>query len=309
MGLPSAPVILLMYRRPELTAQVFARIRTAQPRILIIVADGPKEDSVEDQRAVALTRAVVSDIDWDCDVHRIYSPGNLGLKERVSSGLTEAFQIVDEAIVLEDDCLPDITFFDFASELLERYRNDSRVGLIAGSSRVRGKMPSPYSYDFSPDLRIWGWASWKRTWQGFIDSGDLHAQWEGSRFSGVLDQLHGRRRNRVASMLKAANSLDSWALPFLAHFTRQRYLSAVPEVNLVENVGFGESSTHTKFENFVQQVPTEALSQPLRHPPEVVSNSDIDRVEGREDTLYAWRYVLRHPVEVGRRLFRFLRAR
>lgn len=309
MGRPAAPVIFLIYRRPELTAQVFARIRAARPPTLIVVADGPKEDSVEDQKAVALTREVVSDIDWDCDVHRVYSARNLGLKERVSSGLTEAFQIVDEAIVVEDDCLPDMSFFGYASELLERYRDDTRVGLIAGSSRVRGHMPSPYSYDFSPDLRIWGWASWKRTWQGFIDSGDLDAHWDESQVAEVLEHLHGRRRNRVASMLQTANSLDSWALPFLGHFVRQRYVCAVPEVNLVENVGFGASSTHTKFENFVQQVGAEVISQPLRHPPDVVVNPEVDRVEGREDTFFALTYSLRHPLEVARRLVRYFRFR
>lgn len=110
-------------------------------------------------------------------------------------------------------------------------------------------------------------------------------------------------------MLNGADSLDSWALPFLAHFTDRSYLTVVPEVNLVENVGFGSSSTHTKFENFVQQVPAASISRPLRHPSEVILNSEIDRVEAREDALYAWRYSLLHPIDVFRRFLRYWKDR
>lgn len=309
MGSPCAPVIMLIYRRPALTRQVFERVRGAKPSTLIVVADGPRDVTASEDSLVRETREVVATVDWDCTVHRVYSNSNLGLKKRVASGLDTAFELVDSAIILEDDCVPSASFFPFATELLEKYRDDLRVGTIAASSRVRGNMPSRFSYDFSSDLRIWGWATWARTWRGFSASGDLSSRFDTGIQDGVLGNLRGRRRKTVARMLRNAHSLDSWALPFLGHVVSRRYLHAVPEVNLVENVGFGGDSTHTKFESFVEQVPTVDITFPLRHPVEVKENPAVDEVEARHDRLFALRYVVSHPAQVLGRLIRYCRAK
>lgn len=309
MSFSCAPVVLLLFRRPGLTSQVFERIREARPSVLFLVADGPREDSNSDRDLALSTRAVVAEVDWECQVHRIYSDSNLGLKRRVSSGLDEVFSSVDSAIILEDDCVPDPSFFHYATELLARYQDEPLVGTIAGTSRVRGAMPSPFSYDFSPDLRIWGWATWARTWNGFRLSGDLDRVWSAPEGDELVSLLTGGRKISVRRMLNSSHALDSWALPFLAHVMSRRYLHAVPETNLVENIGFGGESTHTKFESFVEQVPAERLTMPLRHPPAVIANDELDRREAREDLRFAIRYALSHPWRVLTRIIRYLRLR
>ena len=309
MGSVCAPVVMLVFRRPELTRQVFERVREAKPPTLIIVADGPREGSRSDEVLVRETRQILAEVDWECSVHRIYSDTNLGLKARVSSGLDKAFELVDSAIILEDDCVPAASFFPYATEVLDRYRDNLTVGTIAGTSRVRGHMPGPFSYDFSRDLRIWGWATWARTWQGFSQSGDLHRRWDGNEHTDLVAGLRGGRKRAVARMLRGSHTLDSWALPFLGHVMARRYLHAVPEKNLVENIGFGGESTHTKFESFVEQVPAEEMSFPLRHPEGVADNPDIDVVEARQDAQFAFRYVFFHPLRVIARVIRYLRTR
>ena len=300
---------MLIFRRPRLTQQVFDRVRAAQPSVLIVVADGPREANPQEDALVRETREIVATVDWECRVHRIYSDSNLGLKNRVSSGLDRVFELVDSAIVLEDDCVPSASFFPYATELLEKYRDDVRVGTIAATSRVRGHMPSRFSYDFSADLRIWGWATWARTWHEFSASGDLTRRLEVDEQDEVLSSLTGRRRRSVARMLRGSHALDSWALPFLAHVIARKYVHAVPEVNLVENVGFGGESTHTKFESFVEQVPAGDMMFPLCHPLEVAENPAVDTVEERQDTLFAWSYIICNPAEVLGRFIRYLRAR
>ena len=78
--------------------------------------------------------AAVAQVDWDCEVHHNYSETNLGCRQRVSSGISWVFEQVEDAIILEDDCLPHPTFFAFCAEMLECYRHDQRVSSISGNN-------------------------------------------------------------------------------------------------------------------------------------------------------------------------------
>ena len=304
------PFVLLAFNRPDLTERVFERIRQWKPTQLIVVVDGPRPDRPEDSKLVDQVRSVISKVDWPCTVTEDFSQENVGLKSRISSALTAVFEAHEAAIILEDDCVPDPSFFRFANELLEKYKNDAQVGIIGGTSRLRGKTVSPYSYDFSEDVRIWGWATWARTWRGFIDSGDLEATWNESEKSRIVESFpQGPRRQAIATMMEKARELDSWALPFGIHCRSQSYLSVVPEVNLVENVGFGARSTHTAFEDYVSQVEATSLSFPLRHPPSIELNPMVDEVENLMDARVRILYPLRHPWDVLRRLLRYFRFR
>jgi hypothetical protein len=303
----TAPVVLLGFNRPDLTERVFRTIRQAQPTQLFLVMDGPRDSHPADAELVAETRAVVSRVDWDCEVIEDFSQTNLGLKARISSGLDRVFAQTEAAIILEDDCVPDQSFFSFATELLQRYREDPRVGLIGGTSRLRGHRVGPYSYDFSGDVRIWGWATWSRTWVDFQQSGDLESTWSAEEQKEILEAIpDGARKRALRSQLARAQHLDSWALPFAIHCQRKGYLSVVPEVNLVENVGFGARSTHTVFEDYVSQVPASPLQFPLRHPEQVRVNPEVDIWESRLDAREWLAYPIRHPLDFLGRAWRFV---
>lgn len=304
----SAPVVLLGYRRPTRTKEVFDAIRRAQPTELFLVMDGPRNNSSEELAAVAETRKVVEEVDWDCSVHRIYADANLGLKNRVSSGLDEVFDSVERAIILEDDCLPSQTFFPFASELLELYADDDRVGIISGSQRLRGRMLSNSSYEFSRDVRIWGWATWARTWKTFRQSGDLDVSWTDQEALELGEKFaRGSRRKSMVSMMRHSGHLDSWALPFAVHCVQRGYLNPVSGVNLISNTGLGGSSTHTAFESYVAEVPRVDIEFPLRHPSELEYLGQFDEIESRLDATERWLYPLKHPLDTVGRLYRFVK--
>lgn len=303
---PRYPVVLLAFNRPDLTAQVFEKIRGWKPTELHLVVDGPRPGNPADRALVAEVRDVVSAVDWSCHVHEDFAESNMGLKARITSGLSRVFENSEAAIILEDDCVPDSTFFAYCDELLHRYHGAPEVGVIGGSSRLRGSRASDYSYDFSSDLRIWGWATWSRTWKGFIESGDLDASWSAIEREKILTRFPaGPRRTAMSAMLSQATELDSWALPFAVHFKSRGYLSTVPEVNLVENVGFGARSTHTTFEDYVAQLHSQPLAFPLRHPPVVAENSEVDRLESARDRAEWWRYPLHHPLDTLGRFWRY----
>lgn len=306
VSLSRSPVVLLVYNRPELTRRVLDVVEQARPGKLYVVCDGPVPHDVDDKNRVSETRALFADLAWKCEVVRIYSDHNLGLKKRIVSGLTEVFTTTDRAVILEDDCVPDLTFFDFCDELLTRYALSSDVGIISGASRLRGHAISSHSYDFSEDLRIWGWATWGRTWNAFVTSGDVDARWSPGEQQEIVESLPaGARRKNMRTMLRKAEELDSWALPFAVHFRKSGYVSAVPAVNLVENVGFGEGSTHTRFEDYVAEVPASAMPLPLVHPETTEAHPHLDALESQLDRRERWVYPLLHPIDAFRRFFRF----
>ena len=152
----STPVAFIIFNRPDTTKRVFAEIAKARPPKLLVIADGPRADHPADVEKCAAVRAIIDGVDWDCEVLKNYSDVNLGCKRRVSSGLDWVFDTVEEAIILEDDCLPHPTFFRFCEEMLEKYRDDKRIAMISGDNLQFGRKRTGYSYYFSRYPHIWG---------------------------------------------------------------------------------------------------------------------------------------------------------
>lgn len=236
------PVAFFIFNRPRETSLVFDRIREARPPRLLIVADGARQHVAGEDQLVSDTRAVVAEIDWPCEVRRDYADQNLGCGERVASGLDWVFGLVPEAIVLEDDCLPAPTFFEFMESMLDRYRDDERVGMISGMNYS----PAPDSlagHIFTNFFAVWGWASWARAWSSYDGS---MAGWPGMRST---EALRGIFRNvGLADWLSSmcdqvhAGEVDTWDVQWVYSCLRQHQLCVAPSVNLVSNIGY--SGTH-----------------------------------------------------------------
>ncbi|MEI7646158.1 MAG: hypothetical protein WCJ55_17965 [Chloroflexales bacterium] len=271
------PVILLIYRRPAETALVRAALRAARPSHLMIVADGPRAGCPGDPEAVAAARAAAEAIDWPCQITRIYADSNMGLRNRVESGITTAFQLVERAIIIEDDCVPAPSFFPFCAELLERYADDSRVMAISGDD-FQGGRPTPASYRFSRYPHCWGWATWRRAWRHY--DGPM-ANWPTLRTSGWLAQYLGSRHaarywRRVFDQVYAGQ-VDSWAYRWTYSCWRRNGLTALPARNLVSNIGFGAKGAHTTAaHNPFAAMRSYPTSFPLHHPSRVTCDTRAD---------------------------------
>ena len=243
------PVIFFIFRRPLLTKQVFEAIRAARPSKLLVVADGPRD--TEDVIACKQARSITEEIDWKCEVSRNYSEVNLGCRERVSSGLTWAFSQVEEAIILEDDCLPNPSFFCFCQSLLAYYRDDERIWTISGNNFQDGIRRSSSSYFFSKYPFIWGWATWRRAWQNY----DTHLEkWSENMLRKVVQsvcedpdeqEFRFKRFHDVVS-----GEIDAWDPKWSFTCWANNALCAIPETNLVSNIGFGSQATHTTNRKF-----------------------------------------------------------
>ena len=252
-----------------------------RPPKLLVVADGPRANHNEDASNCSLTRAVISGVDWDCEVLTNYSDINLGCKQRVSSGLSWAFEQVEEAIILEDDCLPDPTFFRFCEELLGKYRADESVMMISGDNFQFGRRRTPYSYYFSRFVHIWGWASWRRAWRNYdVGIKSWPALRETEWLTRTLENQSQVDYWREIFDLVYANEIDTWDYQLAFASLLNNGFSAIPEVNLVSNIGFGDSATHTGANNTVNKLanlPAVGLDFPLKHPSAISRNTAADQ--------------------------------
>ncbi len=272
------PIVFLIFNRPDCTARVFAEIRKARPRQLLVVADGPRMGHATDEANCAHTRRIIDEcVDWPCEVLRNYSAKNLGCAERVASGLNWAFSLMEEVIVIEDDCLPDPTFFGFCEELLARYRYDSRIGQICGTPFILEKLERDTGYIFSRYGPIWGWASWRRAWRSY----DLRLNdWPALRSRGELASvIHNRGelrwRTRLYDSLHAGPP-GTWDYQWGYAKITQSMLSVIPCQNLISNIGFGSDATHpTKNDG---GIPLRSVRLPLSHPKWVLPDAAFDAV-------------------------------
>lgn len=268
----TTPVAFIIFNRREAAARVFAAIRAARPAKVFVIADGPRPGVASDAENCRATRAILDKVDWPCQVCRLFAQTNLGLRRNVSEGLDWLFQQTERAIVLEDDCLPDPSFFPFCEELLERYAEDPGVGMIGGTNfdPAATAPANGDSYYFSQLPQIWGWASWRRAWQ--LCDHEMRA-WPSLRQSGWLDQACSSRsarnfwrRHFDDGFERHPDGLNTWDIPWFFACWYHKLMTIIPRTNLIANIGFGADAAHTKLRTRTSQLPTQPIGFPLQHP-------------------------------------------
>ncbi len=277
------PVVFMVFNRPEVSAKVLERIREAAPPRLTVVSDGPRPGHPHDEANVAATRALIEErVDWPCDLHRDYADANLGCGPRVASGLTSAFERYDRAIVLEDDTLPEPSFFAFCETMLDRYADDPSVMHVSGTNGAvgRGALAPRDAYRLSGIPDIWGWASWSRAWRhydfGIEDWGEVRqTDWiesiiplpeEQRIFRGAFDIQYERHRNP-----------QTWDWSWI-YTAMRRGRTVTPMRNLVTNLGFGiEATNSTSPDDELSRMPTTPIDVAKLDAPEEDPTGELDR--------------------------------
>ena len=159
------PVLFMVFNRPDTTKIVFDKIARIKPKYFYISADGPRKTVGDDAEKCSKVRSIVENINWDCEVKFLFQKENIGVNKAITSGIDWLFQNEEVGIILEDDCLPDLSFFPYCSELLDKYKNIESIMLISGSNL--GMKSGESSYYFSRYGQIGGWATWRSAWEKF----------------------------------------------------------------------------------------------------------------------------------------------
>lgn len=266
------PVLLIMFNRPHKAAQVFEKIRQVRPPKMFIVVDGARLDRPDEAEKVQQCRAFADLVDWKCDLKVNFAEKNMGCKDRIASGITWAFEYVEELIILEDDCVPNLSFFPFCQELLERYRNDNRVFSISGSNRDRCE-PFAESYAFSRRFGVWGWATWKRAWQHFDITMKQWPVIKQDKYFKNIFRKHDRALIQREYQAAYDERINTWDYRFATSCFANHALHIVPRVNLIKNIGFNSDGTHEASPTLNHLYMDEAINFPLIHP-EIMSPLD-----------------------------------
>jgi hypothetical protein len=286
---PTPPVLLLAFNRPERTGRVLAEIGRAAPEKLFVALDGPRAGNQDDQKKCTEVRDVVeSGIHWKSHVEYLIRERNLGCRTAVAAAISWFFDNVEEGIILEDDCLPVQQFFPFCASLLNKYRDEPRVAQIGGFNCQFGRKRGSASYYFSRYFHCWGWASWRRAWNGFdVDMKD-YAEFLAGR---GLERLFSRRS--IRDFWKdnfddvAFRNGSTWDYQWVYQNFKRDRLAVVPNWNMILNMGFGGGATHTETSD--RRTPVAASDIPV----DIVHPSSVDPCDAADDFTY------RHQLGLG----------
>jgi hypothetical protein len=275
-------VLLLIFNRPSTTAIVFEAIKKCRPAKLFIGADGPREGRNEEERCRE-ARSIATQVDWPCEVYTLFRETNMGSGRAVSEAISWFFDHVEQGIILEDDCLPDQSFFKFCDVLLDKYAGTKEVMAISGTNLLRkGWRSGKQSYHFGHG-GVWGWATWKRAW-------DLYD-------FNMPDWQHKKNRDKIKTAMGSDNwfnyflamfngaynkELDAWDLQWFHCILNNGALAIHPSLNLVKNIGFGPLATNTgDLSSPYAQLTLGQMEFPLKHPVKIRLDKKYLRVTFR----------------------------
>lgn len=264
------PILILAFNRPDMVRKLLKKVQEWQPDSLWVVVDGPRNESEAD--LVDQVKLCFDEIDWCSDMHTNYASENMGCHRRVSSGLDWFFLHNSQGIILEDDCIPLISFFSYCEELLKRYKNEEKITAIEGVHRLDRRLDLNESYFFSSYYTFHGWATWSRAWKKYTDDVSDADVIIRQKFTTLRSRLYWNWQLRRV----AKGKLSSWGYRWMLSNWRTDSVSIVPITPLVENIGYGENSTHTKGSSYYL-MPAENLTFPLTHPNEIETNVLLDK--------------------------------
>lgn len=298
-------ILFNIFNRPDTSKRVFEAIRKAKPKKLYISADGPRESRIGEKELCGETRKITENIDWECEVYRDYSDENLGCFKRMASAIDWFFDHEEMGIILEDDCLPNESFFRFCEEMLHKYKNENRTGMITGTNLSFGKVNARGDYFFSNYSSIWGWATWKRAWSKYDK--DL-TSWGEKKNRQKIKKLFPQIKLRIYWFdifnRVYKKQYFSWDYNWAYALWTNDFLQIVPSKNLISNIGFGDSSTHTKRIVKVANMQTEELEFPLKDPEGgVVPNEEYEYII-RKNHFLVFRYFARKYVNKIKKIFK-----
>jgi len=289
------PILFLVFNRPDTTQKVFDAIRQQKPKYLYVAADGARKHKLGEAEVCQQVRDIIK-VDWDCELKTLFRDKNLGCKMAVSSAITWFFEHVEQGIILEDDCLPDPSFFPFCEELLEKYKDDMRIGQISGNNFLHGIIDEKFSYDFCSYSHIWGWATWRRAWKNYDVDFPFWNEQKDKRsllFCNRWDKFYFS--SFIPDAILNRNGVNTWDAQWQFTLRSQNQLSIYPVVNLVTNIGFDNpNSTHTHANSKKNPAASSsAISFPLKHSQHVLQNKKLDSKTTKK-MFFSWKRLVRY---------------
>lgn len=259
------PVLVLIFNRPKKFERIIKSLRKIKPKKIYIFANGPRDQYLKDIKLCIATRKLINKINWNCKIHTNFQKKNLGINLGIYTGISWFFKNVKFGIVLEDDCIPNLSFFKFVNALEKKYSKNKSIGIISGNNFLKNK--SKYDYFYTKWSFTWGWATWRRNWNSF----DFKLRfWKNYRKTDDWKKLNKdfnqyKTFTHIFNFSLNINKIDfiSWDYRWMLHLWFKKLINIVPKHNLVKNIGFDSDATHTFKKNNNLNLRVKNLKFPL----------------------------------------------
>jgi hypothetical protein len=261
------PILVVLFNRPDVLRQNLRALSRIAPKQLFLACDGPREGVPTDHSRVEECQCLALEmVDWDCNVETMFAERNHGCDTWVPEAVSWFFTRVASGIILEDDCVIDGDFARFAAELLEKYRDETRVMNISAAN-FQNNIWGEGDYYFSAYPSNWGWASWARAWKCYDDKlAQVEHFINTPRFTALIaDSAQRRYWVRFYRALRSGK-YTFWDSKWVLSIWAADGLAVAPNQNMVKNIGFGGDATHTQHDQSRLQRETLRPTFPLRHP-------------------------------------------
>lgn len=280
IGKYDIPVLFVCFNRIEIAKKSFERIVQIRPKKIYIACDGAREFKIGEKEKVSQVRKeILKMITWDCEIKTLFQEKNLGCSEGVYTAINWLFSNEDMGIILEDDCIPNKSFFIFMEEMLNKYKNDQRIAMISGFNPYKLEKEKEVSYYFSKFKSCWGWGTWKRAWENM----DLNLECLNTEYKEDIILNMGYNQKFISKYwnyrlkLINLNEVSAWDWQWYISTSTQSQFTIYPIKNLVSNIGFGVEATHTNSKMPLEYTLTEELKFPLKHPLYIVANYELEK--------------------------------
>jgi hypothetical protein len=261
------PILFLTYKRFGTSELVFESIKRVKPKKLYFVSNAPKNNDLEEFEKILKVRSLINQIDWDCDVKTLFREEYLEVKQSITLSISWFFSLEEKGIILEDDCVPSLSFFTFCQELLNFYENNTEVYSIGGCCFFEDLNLPDNEYRFSKHAYIWGWATWRRAWLKY----DLNmVEWpefkNSNSFKSIFKNILVRYYWIRIFNLVYTSKINTWDYQWLYSIWLNDGITIIPNRNLISNVGFGLDSNFTHDNNSLEaNMKVSEVRFPLNH--------------------------------------------
>lgn len=269
------PILFIIFRRRDTALQVINAIAEVKPRKLYISQDGPRNKK-EESEVLETREAVLSKINWECQLTVWTHKENLGLRKHIPGALDKFFKKEESGIYLEDDTLPSSDFFYFQKELLEKYKNDKRIFSINGTNFYPEITKIKDSYFLSKMGDIWGMGLWRRSWKLYDpEMGDFNLISKAPEYKSYF--FSSRYKFYLETFWRAiiAGRLDSWAMQIVYAAVKNNMYFIAPKYNMVNNIGIANRASHLSLQQYQKDF---GDIFPLQHPKQLEYHNNYDIV-------------------------------